>query len=217
MTLPGFQPITPIVDVTYQGLLISGTEQGIEIGQAIEVAFVDGNVTYGAPEMTTLPNGEPGWRIKVTIANVDHFAYQGDWIVLDSQNNLSIWHGTSAWAGVNPEFAGKFTTNTPIIWAATTTAPVVTAEAGGEAKITFPQPVSANSPFTYTVTQTDTTTGTTGAATLSGQPIVSGGEVTLTVTGLTAGDEVAFEVTVDTPYEGVTVTSLPTAPITAVA
>lgn len=213
MTLSGFQPIAPLVDVTYEGLLIQGTEQSVEIAQAIEQAYVAGAIDSGVTKMENYPSGAPGWTVQLTIDGVLCVGYQYDWLVQGSDNSLRIFAGTSQWPGINAQIAGKFTTNTPLIWAAT--APAATATVGGAASIVFPEPTSANAPFTYTVTQTDATTGDTSAATLSGEPVVSGGNVTLTVTGLTEGDQVTFQVVVATQYDGVTATSLATALITA--
>lgn len=72
----------------------------------------------------------------------------------------------------------------------------VTATAGstGLATIVFQEPVSHNDPFTYTVKKT--VGGTTTAATISGTPTVDeDGEVTIDVSGLSAG-AVTFTVTV---------------------
>jgi hypothetical protein len=215
MTMPGFQVITPLKEITYQGLQISGTLQGAEIGAAIETAFKAGTVTYGAPEMTTLPNGEAGWRIKITMGQMDYFVYQGDWIVMDSEDRLSVWHGTSPWPSNNPQIAAKFTTNVPVVWAATTVAPIAVALPGMMATIKFPCPCSANSPFTYTVSGSDMTASSTADVEVSGDPVVADGYVTLTVTGLIEEHEYSFAVTVHTDYEGVTATSALTAPISA--
>lgn len=217
MTLPGFQPITPLEAPTYTGLLIQGTEQAVEISQAIEAAYEAGSITGGLTQMTNLPDNQPGWLVKLTANGNTYFGYQNDWLVLDSNNNLAIWHGTSPYATTNPQFASQYTTNTAMIWAATTTAPVATAQAGLTASIVFPQPISGNGPFNYVVTQTDTNTNTTGPAQLTGSPVVTNGSVALAVEGLVLGHGFMFTVVANTDYEGLFATALVTAPITATA
>ncbi|MHA2414021.1 hypothetical protein [Mycobacterium avium] len=93
-------------------------------------------------------------------------------------------------------------------------APTVSAQPGLSAEIVFPQPNTATGPFNYEVTQTDLTADATGAAELSGDPIVDGDTVTLTVTGLVDGHEFAFTYTV-TGADGITATSAASTPITA--
>lgn len=221
MTFAGFTDVELAPDTsTYQSLLIQSTQQAVEIGEAIEIAANDGKIAAGGGlKMATYPDGTLGWILQLTIDGVLYTGYQYDWLVKDSAGNLSIWHGGSPddWAGINPEYASKFTVPS-MIWAATSSAPVATAGAGGIATIVFPQPTSVNAPFAYRVTQTDTTADATGVATLSGEPdIDDDGSVTLTVTGLTEGNEYTFELSVDTAYDGITATALPTAAITAAA
>lgn len=213
--ITGFAPATlnPVA-VTYQSLLIQSTQQAVAIGEAIEQAVIDGKVApNGGLKMGTYPDGTLGWILQITVGDVLYTAYQYDWLVMDSDNNLSLWHGGSAWAGINPEYTSKFSVD-PIAWDATTTPPVATAAANGTATITFPQPTSANAPFTYSVAFTDTTSSTTGAATFT-EAVDADGNVVLTVTGLTVGHVYHFAVTVTTPYDGVTATAAATTPITA--
>lgn len=93
-------------------------------------------------------------------------------------------------------------------------APTVSARPGVSAAVSFPVPNTSTGPFQYGVTQTDVTTNTTGAAELSGAPVVDGDTVTLTVTGLVDGHEFAFTYTV-TGADGITATSAASTPITA--
>lgn len=84
--------------------------------------------------------------------------------------------------------------------------------AGGKATLVFPEPVSRNDPFDYTVKQT--TGGTTTTATLVGTPTTAAdGTVTITVSGLTAASY-TFVVTVEAS-DGQTASYPATAPITA--
>lgn len=93
-------------------------------------------------------------------------------------------------------------------------APTASAQPGLSAAIGFPQPNTSTGPFTYEVTQTDLTTNITGAAQVSGGPVVDGDNVTLTVIDLVAGHEFAFTYTV-TGADGSTATSAASTPITA--
>lgn len=128
---------------------------------------------------------------------------QNDWIVFD---------GTTATVMPNSSVVAQYTANIPVVWAATTTAPTVTRQgtSGTSVALTFPPPTSANSPWTYTVTQT--TGGVSTPATLLSAPVTANGTVTATVTGLTAGSW-TFTVTVATQYSGVTATSAVTSPV----
>jgi hypothetical protein len=212
-----FQPITPLVEPTYQALLIKSTQQAVEIAEAIQSAMIAGKITSGLSHMTDYPDGSKGWIVQITVLGELFTAYQYDWLIQDSENNLSLWHGGSQWKGTNPEFADKWPVP-ELVWAATTEAPTAVAGAEATATITFAPPTSENAPFTYTVAQTDTTTDTTSEAALAGPPVLGeDGNVTLTVTGLTDGNQYTFTPSAATPYEGVTATALPTAAITAVA
>lgn len=103
-------------------------------------------------------------------------------------------------------------------WAALSEAPTATAESGQIAKIVFPQPSPSSNPteYTYAVVQDDTTSAAVGAGAPIGDPEVADGTVTLTVGGdLPVGDSITFAV--NATYQGVTQTSLPTAPITPIS
>jgi hypothetical protein len=214
---PVFQPGTLLVEPTYDVLHIETTQQAVEIAEAIQAAKIAGKIDSGSSNMTDLPDGTLGWIVQITVHGELYTAYQGDWLVKDAESGLSTWHGNSPadWKGINPEFADKYSTNTPIIWAATATPPLAIAGEGGTAKLWFPQPVSANRPFTYpAVSQHDMTEDTAGPAALEGDPVIdAAGNVTLTVTGLVDGHEYSWAVDVDTQYEGVSATSLSTLPV----
>lgn len=220
MTSPvtGFATGTLIQPLTDWWLQISGTAQGVEISQALEYAVEQGAISAGVAGMYRVPGQNPVWRIQKTDLNgVDTFATQGDYIVITATSDgaitdLKLYNGPDG-PYSNPVFANLYTVNTPIVWAATTTAPVATATPGNQATIVFPQPTSANRPFTYTVKD-----GAANPITLSGSPVVdSSGNVTLTATGLTTGDSYTFTVTVDTQYSGVSATSIASNSITAAA
>ncbi|RAV17512.1 hypothetical protein DQP57_00365 [Mycobacterium colombiense] len=70
-----------------------------------------------------------------------------------------------------------------------------TAVAGGKATLVFAQPTSKNSPFTYSVSQTTSSTTTAVSDSDLTTSVASDGTVTLTVSGLTATDEYTFTVT----------------------
>lgn len=210
-----FQPIEPLVALTYQAMMIETTQQAVEIAEAVQQATIAGKIKSGKFDMNAYPDGSLGWLVQITVDKKLFTAYQYDWLVQDSEGALSLWHGGSQWAGINPEFASKFPVP-PVEWAATTTAPTATAQPGGTASLVFPQPTSFNAPFNYNVAQT--IGGSTTEAALAGAPAVdSDGNVTLSVIGITPGDAATFTVTVTTPYAGVTAASLPTASITAIA
>lgn len=72
-----------------------------------------------------------------------------------------------------------------------------TAVTGDKAHLVFTQPTSPNQPFTYSVSQDNTTTSTVTTATLeSASGSLAGQTVTLIVDGLTTGDAYTFTVTV---------------------
>jgi len=131
----------------------------------------------------------PIWQISFVQPRLEtQVAYEHDWIVSD---------GETITCYTPSEFAATFTADVPLAWSAT---PVANPIAGSEATLTFPQPSSPNAPWTYTVSDPS------GAVTVSGSPVVSGGDVTLTVTGLTPGADVSFTVTA-TDHYGHTATS----------
>lgn len=71
-----------------------------------------------------------------------------------------------------------------------------TAVSGAKATLVFNQPTSKNTPFTYSVSQDDTTSSTvTTVAANNLTTSVASGVVTLTVSGLTAADHYTFTVT----------------------
>lgn len=110
-------------------------------------------------------------------------------------------------------------TPSAVTWAATTSAPTAAAVSGKKATLVFPQPASPTGTYSYAVTQSDSTTGVVGPATLL-STAVSGGNVTLTVEDLNQGDSVTFTVTVTATLADsavVTATSLPTTAITVLA
>jgi len=69
-----------------------------------------------------------------------------------------------------------------------------TAVSGGKATLSFNQPTSPDTPFTYTATQTNTGTSATTAATIASST-TSSGVVTVNVTGLTTSTSYKFTVT----------------------
>jgi hypothetical protein len=218
--VPGFEPATLLQPPSYWWIQISGTAQGIEISQALEAAVAVGIIANGT-SVVNMKNDVLGWQISVIeLDNIQEFCGQGDYIVLITNSSgtitgIQLYNGP---AGIfnDPLFSGMFTANVPLVWAATTTAPVAAPQPGGAATIVFQQPTSPNAPWNYTVTQT--VGGTTSAATVVGEPVIDdNGVVTLTISGLTAGSQYTFVVTVNTQYPGVSVTALPTNQITAVA
>lgn len=86
MTTPieGFSQVEPLIQPSYCVLQIDNTTQGMAIGQALVAAVSAGVISYGAPEIRSNPEtGQVEWTIKITEpSGVDHFAGQGDYIVL---------------------------------------------------------------------------------------------------------------------------------------
>jgi hypothetical protein len=133
-----------------------------------------------------------------------------DWIVWDTQFAVILSTAELAAEGWSGDM--------PLVWDAGTVAPVATALPGAQASLVFEQPTSANGPFTYTVTQTDTTaaSGPTAADIVSGPTVDDEGNVTLIVGGLVVDDVFVFVVDVTTPYEDASGVSATTTPIMAV-
>lgn len=71
--------------------------------------------------------------------------------------------------------------------------PVATAAAGGTVTIVVPTPTGPATPIALTARKTQIDTGAVTDLTLSGSPSVSGGDTTLTGTGLTATKQYKFE------------------------
>lgn len=95
-------------------------------------------------------------------------------------------------------------------------APVATAQSSGGVQLVFPSPVGPKTPFAYTVKKTLEDTGAESDLTLSGSPAVSGGNVTLTGTGLTSTEDYSFQVHATNSVGGVAI-SAPSNVITATA
>jgi hypothetical protein len=187
---------------------------------SIAFALQNALIAIGSPAAlkTTSGIGVPNF-LQVIITQpsmVDQIAFPGDWVLVtdatyDATTNAWTVAGTTqvivygigtGQVGNAIDFVDTFTANTPVVWAATV---IATAQAALTATLVFQQPTSADGPFTYSLTGP----GTAGAFTTDAD-----GNVTVTVTGLTAG-EVSWTVTVSTPYSGVTATSLATAAVTA--
>jgi hypothetical protein len=179
---------------------------------------------YGTNSQTDIKY--PGyWRLTIqdSVRAEPQYAYTGEYIlVTDATYTGGVWNVSSATDvvvyGVSTgqpsvaDFIAAFTNNMALEWAGT---PVATAKtSSGQATLVFQQPTSANGPFTYTATVNDQTANTTGSATISGAPVVADGQVTLTITGLTAGHLVALTASVNTQYSGVNATSAPSNTIT---
>jgi hypothetical protein len=157
-------------------------------------------VTITQPSMTD-QIAFPGDWVLVTDASYD--ATTNAWTVASTTQVIVYGVGTGQ-VGTPVDFVDTFTANTPIV--AATTPPVATAEAGLTATLRFSQPTSADGPFTYALNGP----GTAGAFTTD-----ENGNVTVTVAGLTEGAEVSWTVTVNTPYAGVTATSVASNTVTA--
>ncbi|AAN01633.1 major tail protein [Mycobacterium phage Quink] len=83
----------------------------------------------------------------------------------------------------------------PVLWPTPEVAPVATLGTD-EVTIVLQEPVSPNTPFTYTVSQTSG--GTTTAATLVGEPVTDeDGEVTITVEAPATSGSYTFKVTAE--------------------
>jgi hypothetical protein len=156
-------------------------------------------VTITQPSMAPQIAFPSDW-VLVTDATYD--ATTNAWTV--ASTTQVIVYGVGIGQVGNPvDFVDTFTANTPVVWTPTV---VATAEAGLTATLAFQQPTSADGPFTYALNGP----GTAGEFTTD-----ANGNVTVTVTGLTEGAEVSWTVTVNTPYAGVTATSVASNTVTA--
>lgn len=139
------------------------------------------------PKVLIDPSGDTEWNIEnaaslpiKALAVPDDFSVSPDGIV-----------GAPQWIlRDGPAWRAK---GGPVLWPTPQVAPVATAISGAKATIVFAQPTSPNTPFTYTVAKT--TSSTTTSATIVGSPSVSSGTVTITVSGLTVANSYTFTVT----------------------
>lgn len=178
-------------------------------------------------ESLTGPQYPGGWRIKLMYGDdADQFAYPGDWILVtdatytdedgwtvQSTSRATVYGVSAGLVGTASDFVSTFTSNTPIVWVSTATAPTATAETGLSMQLAFPQPTSADGPFTYSYTLTDHTASTT-AEPVAFTPTVTDGNCTDTITGLTEGHEYSATITVTDHYSQ-TATSLASNTVTA--
>jgi hypothetical protein len=198
-----------------------------DVAFALENAMME----IGSPDVLKVNSGvNVPDLLMVTITQpsmTDQIAFPGDWVlVTDATHDPTIDQDTGEPVGwtVAPttqvivygkgtgqvgnalDFVNTFTDNTPVVWAATTAAPVATAEAGLTATLVFPQPTSADGPWTYALNGPGT--GTFSAPDANGN-------VTANITGLTEGASSSWTITVNTTYTGVTATSVATVAVTA--
>ena len=125
----------------------------------------------------------------------------GGWVAVD---------GTEVVGMGNSEYASRWTNNLPLKWDGTVAAELID---GGRVKLTFPQPTSANRPFTYSVTSDGQDVPLVGSPVVhdgqneivSGVPVPTGAVVDVTIdAGLTQpGQSAAYCVHVATQYQGV--------------
>lgn len=115
----------------------------------------------------------------------------------------------------NADYIATYTSNVPLEWAATTTAPVMVPLTGQRATLTCPAPTSANGPWTYSVVLTDVTADTT--INITDSPTSSNGVLSWAVSNLVVGDQYTAQITCGTQYGGDGTKSLATEPVTAVA
>lgn len=165
------------------------------------------------------PEGQvayPGEWILVTDAAYDAGADLGSRWTVQNTAQVSVYGVSSGLPGTALDFVNTFTANTPVVWAATTTAPVAASQSGLTATLVFDQPTSADGPWTYAATQTDTGDSSTSAAVLDGDPVISNGQVTVKIKSLTEGHGYTFTPSVTTQYSGVTATGLPSNAVPAI-
>lgn len=164
---------------------------------------------YKAQVNANMNNGTPEFAVTLTSLNgfPSAIVQDGCW---------AVWDGTMMTSLTNDQLIATYTAPVALAWDGSATAPVASAVSGLMATIVFPQPTSVNGPWTYSVSQTDTSANATGPASLSGSPVVDGSDnVTLTVQGLTEGDNYTFTVTCSTQYAGISAVSPATPAITA--
>ena len=171
-----------------------------------------------------------GWRLTIRRPEYpDQFAYPGEYVLITDASHTTDpntgevkWtvspltqvtvYGVSAGQPSVEDFIATYTADLPLIWD-TSQPPVATPTPGLGASIVVPAPTSANGPFTWTLHRTDETKNTTSD--LAVTPTITNGQVTLTDSGLTAGDVYGWTVTLATQYPGVQAVSGPSDTITA--
>lgn len=118
----------------------------------------------------------------------------GGWIAVDGSEVVGLGNG---------EYAERWSNNMPLEWDGQVAAELLDT---GQVKLTFPQPTSANRPFTYTVKDGEEATVPT-----VGDPQLDATRVILTAdTALTnPGDSETLIVHVATQYDGVEADSAP--------
>jgi hypothetical protein len=203
--LAAFQVSTANADVAFaleNAMMAIGSPAQLKVTSGINVPDLL-MVTITQPSMAPQIAFPSDW-VLVTDASFDEDT--NAWTVASTTQVIVYGKGTGQ-VGNALDFVDTFTANTPLAWAATTTAPVATAEAGLTATLTFPQPTSADGPFTYALNGP-------GTGTFS-QPDTNG-QITCTITGLTAG-QASWTVGVSTPYSGVGATSVASNTITVAA
>jgi len=126
---------------------------------------------------------------------------EGDWITIDSTGSVATFNP--------PEFVRTHTADMPLVWQGTASPPSASSTSATAATILFPLPTSANSPWTYSATQSTDGKTYTEAATL--EPNIQDSWVHLGVTGLDfTKNTYTFKAKVSTQYQGVHAESLPT-------
>lgn len=128
------------------------------------------------PRVAVAKRGKVDWAAKKV---VEHQMTWDTFICPFANYSLSIFRDGPAWRAMSgaPVFAGS---------------PVATAVTGGKASIVFATPATDGPPFTYSVTQQVGGSGAYSASTIFGSPSVSGGNTTITVSGLTTSSTYKF-------------------------
>jgi hypothetical protein len=213
-------PVERITPETLQAVQVAMGDNG-QIAGVIAALIAELTQIGYQTESLTGPEYIGGWRIKLTYATeIDQFAYPTDWILvtdatysdtvgwtLQPTSRAHVYGISAGLMGTAVDFVNTYHANTPMEWAATVTPPVAAAAPDLTATLTFPQPMSPNGPFSYTLVGP----GTTGEFS---DPDTDG-NVTTTITGLTDGAECFWTVNVTTSYPGVSATSQPSNTITA--
>jgi hypothetical protein len=213
-------PVERITPETLQAVQVAMGDNG-QIAGVIAALIAELTQIGYQTESLTGPEYIGGWRIKLTYAGeVDQFAYPNDWIlvtdaaytdtdgwVLQDTSRAYIYGISAGLPGTAVDFVNTYTVNTDMVWAATTTPPIATALDGLQATVAFPQPVSPNGPFTYTLAGPGIPGEFSDPAT--------DGTVTVTAAGLSEGAECLWSVAVATQYAGVGATSQPSNTVTA--
>lgn len=212
--LSGFTPVTPLERKVFQPQSLQvpdGKDDFLANSAKIIEALWDCVENDLSPNVTIeiLKPRDAQTYCRISPWNMDGVtkttANPGDWITVD---------GSKISGMTQDSYADEFTKEVPLEWLSMTIAPIFTAQEGLSAIATFPQPTSANRPFSYILNVTRHESGRPSLPkAFPLEPEIAGRVMTNVVLrlpkgSLTDGSEYSATVTVNTQYKGVTATSV---------